>query len=562
MKEFFRRLTQVRRLSIEILLVSLVINMLGLVSSLYSIQVLNRYLALGIDETLLTLTLGALIAIALEIFLRGARQNLARWLCQKADRDMAGAALHAVVSSRYMALDTLPAEARREALSGLNTVQMTYGPQNLLSLIDGPFGLIFVFFVFLLSPVVGLGVLLLVVAIAGFTWLLYHRIDEPSKGLVKSVVGWGRLQNSLCSTPELARAFPVAGLVQAKWNDSVTEVSGFRGLVAGLQGHIGTIGVVSAALGSIVIFGLGSREVLAGNLDVGSLIGASILGSRAIGQLNRVMQLVEPVKRGQRSLELIGQLARLPRVNENGMSLPQVRGELVFEDLAFAYPGQPVPLFESLSFRQPPGSVLVLRGQNGAGKTTFARLLGGLLEPSRGRIKIDGMDLRQAAPGWWSEQLMYLPQEPSFIDASLRENLSLGNAGLDDEQLVKALHEVGLGSFLQNSREGLSMPIQASGATLSMGVRRRIALARALLVDGQLAIFDDPTEALDSQGCVAVANVLNRLVKAGKTVVVMTNEPFIIKAANYLIDLDSKPVPAITCAESTPAATPAPTGDN
>ena len=550
MKEFYRRLTQVRRLSIEILLVSLVINLLGLVSSLYSIQVLNRYLALGIDETLLTLTLGALIAIGLEIFLRGARQNVVRWLCQKADKDMASAALHAVVSSRYMALDTLAPETRREALSGLNTVQMTFGPQNLLSLIDGPFGLIFVLFVFMLSPVVGLGILLLISAIAGLTWLLYNRIDEPSKGLVKSVVGWGRLQNGLCTNPELPRAFPVSGLVKSKWHESVAEVTGFRGVVAGLQGHIGTIGIVSAALGSIVIFGLGSREVLAGNLDVGSLIGASILGSRAVGQLNRVMQLVEPVKRGQRSLELVGQLARLPRASEEGMSLPQMRGELEFEDLAFAYPGHPVPLFESLSFTLQPGTVLVFKGRNGAGKTTFARLLSGLLEPSRGRLKIDGMDLRQAYQNWWVQQLIYLPQEPAFVDASLRENLTLGNESLDDESLVAALHEVGLGAFLHNSKEGLAMPIHASGASLSMGIRRRIALARALLVDGQVVIFDDPTEALDSQGCIAVANVLNRLVKAGKTVVVMSNEPFIIKAATYMIDLDTKPVPTITRADN------------
>lgn len=327
-------------------------------------------------------------------------------------------------------------------------------------------------------------------------------------------------------------------------------MTGFRGVVAGLQGHIGTIGIVSAALGSIVIFGLGSREVLAGNLDVGSLIGASILGSRAVGQLNRVMQLVEPVKRGQRSLELVGQLARLPRASEEGMSLPQMKGELEFEDLAFAYPGHPVPLFESLSFTLPPGTVLVFKGRNGAGKTTFARLLSGLLEPSRGRLKIDGMDLRQASQSWWAQQLIYLPQEPAFVDASLRENLTLGNESLDDESLVAALHEVGLSAFLQNSKEGLAMPIHASGASLSMGIRRRIALARALLVDGQVVIFDDPTEALDSQGCIAVANVLNRLVKAGKTVVVMSNEPFIIKAATYMIDLDTKPVPTITRADN------------
>ncbi|MDO6563722.1 ATP-binding cassette domain-containing protein [Amphritea sp. 1_MG-2023] len=548
MKEFYRRLTQERRLAIEVLVVSLMINMLGLVSSLYSIQVLNRYLALGIDETLITLTFGALIAIGLEVFLRGARHNVVKWLCRKSDKQMAEVAMHAITTSRYMPFENLPAEARREALSGLNTVQMSFGPQNLLSLVDGPFGLIFVLFVFLLSPTIGVGVLLLILIIAALTWLLYNAIDDPSKGLIKSVVSWGRLQNGLCSSSELTRAFPAQQLISTKWDDNVQEVTRFRGMVAGLQGHIGTIGVISAALGSIVIFGLGSREVLAGNLDVGSLIGASILGSRAIGQLNRVMQLIEPVKRGLRSLELLGQLARLPRQSEEGMSLTHVQGHIAFEDLAFAYAGQPVPLFESLDFSQPPGTVLVFKGGNGAGKTTFARLLSGLLEPARGRIKIDDMDLRQASQLWWSRQLSYFPQEPAFLDGSLRENLTMGS-DIDDVRLVEVMQEVGLGTFLQNSKEGLSMPLYANGASLSMGVRRRITLARALLIDGQVVIFDDPTEALDSQGCIAIANILNRLVKAGKTVIVMTNEPFIIKAANFMIDLDKKPQPTVIHAD-------------
>src|SRR5690606_17206242 len=123
-------------------------------------------------------------------------------------------------------------------------------------------------------------------------------------------------------------------------------------------------------------------------------------------------------------------------------------GRLEFKDVAYWHPGTPAPLFESLNLSLAAGGLLVIRGSNGAGKTTCARLLAGLLTPARGSILADGIDLRQLDPDWWRQQLLYLPQEPEFYDASLRDNLLAQAPAATDGELTEALRTVGLGDFL------------------------------------------------------------------------------------------------------------------
>ena len=549
MKEFLRRLTQIKRIAVEMFFISFAINLLGLVSSLYSIQVLNRYISQGIDATLLTLTVGALLALALEIVARSSRMRMAQWLCTRSDRNLAKAAFHALSRSLYTSIENIPPESRREALSGLNTIQMSFGPQNLTAILDGPFGLIFVLFLFLLNPTLGFVVSLLLVVLVLTSIFIYSHTEEPTKNLSQSMIAWSSQQGTLSSSPELSRVFPIEKILAKRWHQAVDKVLSLRQVVSGWQSNAMTITYTATAFQTILIYGLGSREVINGNLDVGSLIGASILASRATAQVNRVLQLLEPIKRGERSLDLLSQLAVLPRQQDTGMSLPQWSGQIHLEDLAFAYPGQPVPLMESLELNIPSGTVVIVGGANGAGKTTLARLMMGLLKPSRGRIRIDGMDLRQTTSDWWCRQCMYLPQEPTFFDGTLKDNILLDNDEISEEQLLNLLQEVGLNEFLQNSQDGFMMNISNNAHSLPVGIRRRIALARALAINSQLAIFDDPTEALDSKGCIAIANILNRLVKERKTIIIMSNDPFIIKASNVFINLDVKPVPTIIWSE-------------
>lgn len=545
MVEFYKRLTSVKQLTWEIVVISFIINFLGLASSIYSIQVLNRYLALGIDSTLVTLTIGAILALFLELLARTTRLKIVQWICAREDKKLSDATFKLISSSRFSAIESIPSENRKEALSGLNTIQMTYGAQNLLSIIDGPFSFLFLFIIFMLNPLIAFAIFVLIIVVVIFSVVIYSNTDEPSKQLSTSTIAWSSEQSILSNNTELIRTFNVEERLSDKWNRSLVDVLNLRKIVVFIQNLGTTVTYSSTAVQTILIYSIGAREVMAGNLDVGSLIGISILASRSMGNITKILQLIEPIKRGERALDSLALLAKLPSSEDKKMALSKWQGDISFEDLAFVYHGQAVPIIESFDLNIKSGSVVAVKGDNGTGKTTFSRLLCGLMDPTRGRIKISGMDLRQADPLWWKEQYMYLPQEPTFFNGSLKDNLILSNKDISDEELISYCNEVGLNKFLDNTKDGLYLSIVNNGHSLPLGIRRRIALARALIVDGEMGIFDEPTEALDVDGCKAIASVLSRLVKEGKTIFIMTNEEFILKSADVVIDLNIKPTAGV-----------------
>jgi len=112
-----------------------------------------------------------------------------------------------------------------------------------------------------------------------------------------------------------------------------------------------------------------------------------------------------------------------------------------------------------------------------------------LLAPSRGQVVVDGVDLAQVAPEWWRRQLVYLPQEPGFMNATVRENILAFNPNLDEVGLNTVIREAGLESFFATSQKGFDMELVGGGRNLPLGIRRRLALARALACDGRLVIL-------------------------------------------------------------------------
>ena len=204
-----------------------------------------------------------------------------------------------------------------------------------------------------------------------------------------------------------------------------------------------------------------------------------------------------------------------------------------------------MPLFESLSLKMPAGGVMAVVGGNAAGKSSMLRLLVGLLEPDRGHVKYDGLDLRQLVPDWWRQQLIYLPQEPQFFDGTLRENLKVMQPNMGDDAILAWCRKLDLGGFIDSQPRGLETPIRNSGAHLPVGVRRRLALVRALVTEGRVVVLDEPFEGVDTNGAKAITAVLNELVSRGCSVIMATRDEFIIKSATIVLDLSSKPVPRV-----------------
>jgi ATP-binding cassette subfamily C protein LapB len=247
-------------------------------------------------------------------------------------------------------------------------------------------------------------------------------------------------------------------------------------------------------------------------------------------------------------------LAELPVEPGEGAALREYEGKLELRDIAYTPPGAPAPLFEDLSVTLEPGAVVALVGKNGAGKTTLLRLIAGLIEPDRGQVLADNVDIRQLVPGWWRRQLVYLPQEPTFINASIRDNLKMQKPDLSDDLLEALLERSGAARFVHETQRGLDTVITHNGMTLARGVRRRLAVTRALATGGRLVLFDEPTEGMDDEGTRKMYETLIQLARAGRTILVSSHDPRIVGGAKVRIDLDSKPRPTIQTVSDTPPA--------
>jgi ABC-type multidrug transport system fused ATPase/permease subunit len=179
---------------------------------------------------------------------------------------------------------------------------------------------------------------------------------------------------------------------------------------------------------------------------------------------------------------------------------------------------------------------VALVGASGAGKTTVAALLLGLLEPSAGRISIGGIDFNDCDAEAWRRRIGWVPQHPTLMRGSVADNLRLGDPGASDQRVRAAAALAGAHDFIARLPQGYATAVGDGGRTLSPGERRRIGLARAFLRDAPLVILDEPTADLDPDSVTIVAEAVARL-REGRTMLLIAHRPELVGHADRIVVL-------------------------
>ncbi|HEY0862207.1 MAG TPA: thiol reductant ABC exporter subunit CydC [Pseudoxanthomonas sp.] len=216
---------------------------------------------------------------------------------------------------------------------------------------------------------------------------------------------------------------------------------------------------------------------------------------------------------------------QVPETGEPAQPVPvPASGTLVLENVVFGWPGEHRRLLDGIDLSLAPGRRIAIRGDSGAGKSSLLALLLRLRDPVEGRLRYGGEDLRGFRGADWHARLAWLPQEAPVFAGSVRENLQLGAPGADDARLWQALAQVRLDTLVRGWKDGLDGWIGESGATLSAGQARRLALARALLRDAPLLLLDEPTEGLDQDTADALMRDIAEAA-ADRSVLIITHAP-------------------------------------
>ncbi|HUJ35121.1 MAG TPA: thiol reductant ABC exporter subunit CydD [Solirubrobacteraceae bacterium] len=212
------------------------------------------------------------------------------------------------------------------------------------------------------------------------------------------------------------------------------------------------------------------------------------------------------------------------------------RTTVALERVSFSYPSRERLVLDEFSLELSPGEVVALTGESGAGKSTVAALLLGLLSPTGGRITVGDIDLSSCELDAWRRLVAWVPQHPTLFRGTVADNIGLGNPEATPESLAHAARLAGADEFIRALPDGYATLVGDGGRTLSPGERRRIGLARAFVRDAPLVILDEPTADLDPVSVAVVAGAVRRL-QAGRTMLVIAHRPELVHSADRVVRL-------------------------
>lgn len=307
-----------------------------------------------------------------------------------------------------------------------------------------------------------------------------------------------------------------------------------------------------AALTVIVIFlvfagilgtlWVGARDVAAGAMTPGELAQFVIYAVIVAGSVGALSEIWSELQRAAGATErLVELLHAVDSVQDpaNPQPLPRpTRGAVSFEDVHFHYPTRPgQQALDNVSLHVSPGETVALVGPSGAGKTTILQLLMRFYDPLRGRVRIDGVDLREMARSDFRQAVALVPQDPVIFATSAMENIRFSRPEASDAEVVEAARAADADAFIAKLPDGYATELGERGVMLSGGQRQRIALARAILRDAPILLLDEATSALDAESEAAVQRAVDHLSK-DRTTIVIAHRLATVKQADRIVVFD------------------------
>ena len=294
-----------------------------------------------------------------------------------------------------------------------------------------------------------------------------------------------------------------------------------------------------AALAVTVIVWFGGYEVVNGVITAGALVAFLTYAVNLANPVKRISRVYGAIQKAMAGADRVFAIMDLPETIANhpgAKELPPVKGEVVFDDVTFAYK-EGANALSHVSLAASPGQMVAFVGPSGAGKSTIANLIPRFYDVSSGAIRIDGYDVREVTMESLRRQIGIVPQETMLFSTTVRENIRYGRLDATEEEIVQAAKDANAHDFIMALPEGYDTKIGERGLNLSGGQRQRIAIARAILKDPRILILDEATSALDTESEKIVQAALDRLM-VGRTSFVIAHRLSTVFNADQIYVID------------------------
>lgn len=518
------------------IIASIFINLFALVSPLFIMNVYDRVIPNNAIETGWALGIGALIAFAFDFTFRTLRGYFIDFSNRKIDI-LAARRIYDHLLDMKIAGKPGSSGGFASILKDFDAVREFFNSATITAVVDLPFTLLFLFFVYQLGGSIAflLLVLIIIACVAGLT------IQAVLKTLVIKSKKTAQMRHGILvetiGALETIKTTAADGAFRTKYSTSVAEDAQFAQksrLLSALSVNIATFIQQTASI-IIVLFGM--YLVQNNSLTIGALIACVILGSRAIAPIGQVAGLITKYHQASAALAALnifmGAQSERPKT-QNFLNRAKLSGKITFDTVSFSYPNADIPVLRNVSFTIHKGEKVGIIGRIGSGKSTVLKLCLKLYDPGEGVILFDDTDIRQIDPADVRTNTAYIAQDVKLFQGTVRENICISRPHSSEESILEAAKKAGVDEFIARHPMGYDAPVGELGAHLSGGQRQAIAVARAMLAKPNILICDEPTNAMDTQAEAAFCQYVAEQMQ-GKTLIMVTHKNAMLALVDRLI---------------------------
>jgi subfamily B ATP-binding cassette protein HlyB/CyaB len=511
---FVPELLKYKKLWQEILLASLVIQLIALATPLFTQTIIDKVVVHRTESTLVVIAIGMAMFMLFSAALSWLRQYLVLHTGNRVDAVLGSSVFEHLFKLPPMYFQHRPTGVISARLHGVETIREFIASAAVTLVLDLPFLLIFVAIMFYYSVMLTLIVLAILAVIVGLSLVVaplfqaslqqQFQLGARNQAFVTEYVAGLETVKSLQLEPQL----------NSKYSDYLAGYLKSSFATKQLANSYNTTSNLLEQVMTLLILAIGAYTVMhSSSFTIGMLVAFQMFAGKLSQPMLRLVGLWQQFQQASLSVARLGDLMNAPVEPYSVIPARDAagRGQIRIEGMAFRY-GEHLPLvYESLSLAIEPGQIVAIMGPSGCGKSTLAKLLQGFYQPSAGRIMIDGIDIRYLSANELRGHFGVVPQETMLFSGTIYDNLQMASPNATFEHIIAACKMAEIHGVIEALPQGYQTEIGERGAGLSGGQKQRIAIARALLKRPSILVFDEATSALDGPTAEQFAHTINAL---------------------------------------------------
>lgn len=516
----------------SVIIFSCVINLLMLVAPLYMLQIFDRVLASRSYETLLFLTLIAIVAIMVLGLVEIIRSRLLLRVGQWLDVKLSPEALLRS-ADQLLTGNNYPFFALRDVA----VLRQFFSSNYLVVLLDAPWVPLFLIVIFIIHPLLGWlatsGAVILFLLAIGNEYVM----RKPSLLAEEKMQQCNQKVQLALRNAETIQSMGMLKPIIYRWLDDYQQANVLQAQSNCNSGIIIGISKFFRISIQILMLGVGALLVINDVLTPGGMIAGTILLGRALAPVEQSIGAWSNMLKARQAYHQLHNYFERAELRPISLKLPQPHGLIKVENVSYQPFNSIKPILSKINFSAQPGEILLIMGPSAAGKTSLARLLVGAWKPNKGCIRLDGADVFTWGRDDFGKYVGYLPQSIELFPGTIAENISRLKDG-DDKSIIEAAKKAGIHEMILHLDKAYETPLINGGENLSGGQRQRLALARALYGNPKLLVLDEPGSNLDQAGDEQLLKSLIEAKKQGVTVIIISHKINILGVADKILILN------------------------